>query len=474
MSGSGSVLVALLCLGCAPDHGARQAPGASASQTLSVVDFGAKGDGQTLDTAAIQSAVDAVPPGGILRFPAGTYRIESDKGIELKDDVRLELGLAVIVAANVDGARSRLLEIEGRRNVVITGGTLVGSRSGSPQWGVGILASDAEDLLIENVTLRDFYFDGILLTGNRGCRRVVVRGVVAENNRRTGLAVPSAAQVTVENSSFRGTHGQSPEAGANFEPNAGGSVREVHVRGCSFTGNAGVGLYVHRAKGDAVSDVSVEDSVVEGNGNGIVMSSVEGVSIVNNRVSGHHREGTSGIVVAGTSRATVSGNRLEDNFRGILSGRATGVEIRQNTVIGMGAAAAAGASADANGIVCLGPSAKDAVACTVAANEVRRCASSGVVVQLVSQARIEDNTVEEVGQRGVLLRATSFAEVKGNTVATSGLAAPEGYAAIELVQSASDNLVSANTIRFGSGTQRAIAVCPACLRNRVTDNVVRP
>ena len=35
-----------------------------------VKEFGAAGDGVTLDTAAIQAALDA---GGIVHFPAGTY-----------------------------------------------------------------------------------------------------------------------------------------------------------------------------------------------------------------------------------------------------------------------------------------------------------------------------------------------------------------------------------------------------------------
>ena len=35
-----------------------------------VKDFGAVGDGKTLDTAAIQRAIDA---GGVVNFPPGTY-----------------------------------------------------------------------------------------------------------------------------------------------------------------------------------------------------------------------------------------------------------------------------------------------------------------------------------------------------------------------------------------------------------------
>lgn len=44
---------------------------------VSVKDFGAVGDGSADDTAAINDALAAIPVGGGLRFPAGTYRVTS-------------------------------------------------------------------------------------------------------------------------------------------------------------------------------------------------------------------------------------------------------------------------------------------------------------------------------------------------------------------------------------------------------------
>jgi nitrous oxidase accessory protein NosD len=323
------------------------------------------------------------------------------------------------------------------------------------------------------VTLREFYFDGILLTGNRGCRRVVVRGVVAENNRRTGLAVPAASDVTVEASTFRGTRGQSPEAGANCEPNAEGEVRGVRFRGCTFSGNAGVGVYVHQGKGVAVADASVEDSVVADNALGIVMVGVQGASIAKNRVSGHRGKGRSGIVVGETSSASVVGNHLEANTRGILSAGATGVEIRGNTVVGAGASPEPGVP-DADGIVCLGSAAASDGACVVSGNTVRTCAGSGVVAQAVARVRLEDNLVEEVGQRGILLRSTARSDVRGNSVAGNGRERPSVYDAIELIASSSENRITANVIRLGPGTREAIGICPACRGNQVAGNTVLP
>ncbi len=46
-------------------------------EIVSVTDFGAKGDGITNDTISIQRAFDALPEGGTLYFPVGTYLITS-------------------------------------------------------------------------------------------------------------------------------------------------------------------------------------------------------------------------------------------------------------------------------------------------------------------------------------------------------------------------------------------------------------
>jgi hypothetical protein len=437
--------------------------------------FGARGDGQTSDTAAIQAAVDALLPGQTLSFPAGSYLIETDKGVRLKDGIRLDLGGATFLGPNVDGARCRIFEIQGAKDVEIRGGTLVGSRSGSPQWGVGILASDAEDLLIEGLTARDFYFDGILLTGNRGCERVVVRDVVAENNRRTGLAVVHAGDVTVERSTFRGTRGQSPEAGVNCEPNEGEQVRNLAFKGCSFVGNANVGLYVHPGLGLGALEVSVSDSVVEDNGYGIIMNGVDGAAILSTRVVRNRKKGSSGIVFGDdTRRAVASGNVLQDNLRGILVAGSKDVEIRSNTVTGPGPMPPDGISDARDGIVCLGLKGLLESACVVAGNTVRGWPGSGLVGQLVSRIQFVDNTVEDVGRRGVSLQGTTESDVRGNVIKGTGQGAPGQYDAIELLASSSRNRIVANTIHRRPTMRKAIGIGVGCTGNLVEGNTILP
>lgn len=60
----------------------------AAGAVFNVRDYGARGDGKTLDTGAAQKAIDACSRGGAVLFPAGTYLLD---GIRLKSDMTLDL-----------------------------------------------------------------------------------------------------------------------------------------------------------------------------------------------------------------------------------------------------------------------------------------------------------------------------------------------------------------------------------------------
>jgi polygalacturonase len=473
---------AVFCPACGaagPPPSSSPAVPAPGGPAVSVGDFGARGDGRTLDTAAIQRAIDAVPAGGTLRFPPGVYRIEADKGLLPKDDMRIELGEATLVADNVDKAQCRIFLVRGRKGIAITGGTLVGSRSGAPAHGMGIFADDSQDLLFEGVTLRNFYVDGIILTGNTGCRRVTVRRCTASGNRRTGLAIVHASDVTVEASTFETTRGQSPESGLNVEPNPGESNRNIRVSGSTFAKNGGVGAYVH----GSVADVAIQDSVFEDNGaDAIVATGVDGVEIAGNRIAGHRSKYRPGIAAAtgavavgtGSRRVTVADNTLDANLRGIFCAGVADAAIRRNTVVGTGPAASPAEAVGGDGIVCQSLAGARADACVVANNTVRRVAANGVVAQATANVQVLDNVIEDPGQRGILLRGSSKGLVRGNTLAGGGAGEPGRYDAVGLEEGSNDNVVTGNTIHMTGRLRSPVGVAPGCTGNQVTNNVVLP
>src|SRR5438445_12082962 len=63
------------------------------AKIYNIRDFGAKGDGKTLDTAAVQAAIDAChkDQGGTVLIPAGDFVVGT---VELKSNVTLHLAAA--------------------------------------------------------------------------------------------------------------------------------------------------------------------------------------------------------------------------------------------------------------------------------------------------------------------------------------------------------------------------------------------
>ena len=71
--------------------------------TCNVRDYGAVGDGQIKDTAAIQAAIDALAAkgGGRVQIPAGTYLSGT---IYLKDHITLDLETGATILGSPDKA----------------------------------------------------------------------------------------------------------------------------------------------------------------------------------------------------------------------------------------------------------------------------------------------------------------------------------------------------------------------------------
>jgi Glycosyl hydrolases family 28 len=90
---------------------AAQSPAGSAQDSklagariYNIRDFGAKGDSATLDTAALQAAIDAChkDQGGIVLVPAGVFTIGT---VEMKSNVTLRLAAAATLLGTADGTQ---------------------------------------------------------------------------------------------------------------------------------------------------------------------------------------------------------------------------------------------------------------------------------------------------------------------------------------------------------------------------------
>jgi len=196
------------------------APALAAEKTPTVLDYGAKPDGKTLCTAAIQKAIDAAAAagGGTVRLPAGTFlsgalRLRSgmtlwfEKGATLlgSRDLRDYYGPALDAEGRETAGEPvfrNLIHGEGLHDVALRGpGTIDGSgdafRDKSKKRPRNIYLEKCRNVLIEGVRLRSA---GSWMQHYRFRENVTLRGLDVFNHasfNNDGLDIDSCRDVTI-------------------------------------------------------------------------------------------------------------------------------------------------------------------------------------------------------------------------------------------------------------------------------------
>jgi polygalacturonase len=186
-------------------------PAADKVRSFDVGAFGAAGDGKTIDTPAINRAIDAAAAagGGTVEFPAGTYLCYS---IRLKSRVTLHLASgASIVAAETDASQpghgydaaesnapwenyqdyghnhwhNSLIWGEGLENISICGSGLI--------WGKGLSRGEGAGPVAENPGV------GNKAIALKNCRNVLLRDFSILHGGHFGILATGVDNLTIDN-----------------------------------------------------------------------------------------------------------------------------------------------------------------------------------------------------------------------------------------------------------------------------------
>jgi alpha-L-rhamnosidase len=288
-----------------PTRPAETRPAAEPAGTP-ITQFGAVGDGRTMNTVAIQAGVDklAAAGGGTLVVPEGVFL---SGAVFLKPGVNLHLAKGAVLKGSTDinDYPNRPTRIEGHSEawrcalvnadrvdrLRITGeGTLDGS--GSPFWAAFwqrrkenpnctnleverprlVFIQDCKDVLVSGVTLKDSGFWNLHLYR---CQNVVVERIDVHVPAGTGQKPPSTDAVDVDSCqhvairdctfavnddciALKGTKGPFALDDKDSPP-----VEDVRVAGCTF--KAGHAALTCGSEATIVRDVVLERCTVTGN-----------------------------------------------------------------------------------------------------------------------------------------------------------------------------------------------------------------
>ena len=298
---------------------------ARGSAVIDVRNYGARGDGVHDDTAAIQTAINALPStGGTIEVPAGIYMIDAVRSLNLRNYMHMKLAPdAQLVAKPNSADKYSVLRLEIIHDVEISGGQIIGERDQhtgtTGEAGHGIVVKGSSRITIRDMRLSKGWGDGISV-GPRPqykknfiySRDVAVANVVCTGNRRNGLSITNVIGMKVYDSEFSDTHGTKPECGIDVEPNGDidglGYNDQVRIENCVMRGNAKYAINVwNRAR-----NLTVTKCTMENNKYGLVSTGLNSGTFTHNLICNHRRTGMH--IKVGTRNVDISGNVSYKNY----------------------------------------------------------------------------------------------------------------------------------------------------------------
>lgn len=216
------------------------------ANAVDIRDFGGFPNDGTNDTPALVAAMSG--GGRTVILPAGEYIISK---FEIPAGTALELASgAVLRDSGLLLATEQLISIR-TAGVTInaTGARVVANRASytTGEFRHGVFIFGASNVVITGLESSQHGGDGFYVGGPAGSpsRDVRLFNVLASGNRRQGISVVSAVNLTVRDSVFAATNGTNPSLGIDFEPNNNNDKLEnIRFQNIRTQGNAGGGISV--------------------------------------------------------------------------------------------------------------------------------------------------------------------------------------------------------------------------------------
>lgn len=235
--------------------------GGIGSQSITPQHFGAKGDGVTDDTAAINACFASGASN--IYFPKGTYLVdahhagfghETEGGLKPKSNSVITLDAdAVIKCSTSPTDFYNILHFVNVSNVIVQGGKIIGDKATHVQisqptyeFGHGIGIQNSTNIVVRDMEICDCIGDGVILN-YAGNSDITLDNLTIHDCRRQGVSLTSGDGVVISNCKIYDISGTNPQSGIDIEPDGNKSVTNVIIDGCNIRDTVGASVIVTNA-----------------------------------------------------------------------------------------------------------------------------------------------------------------------------------------------------------------------------------
>lgn len=186
----------------------------------------------------------------IVKIPAGSFKVDAEKSIVLKNNVTIEMSPETILNVIPNNKNSyQVFRIHNVKNVKISGGTIFGDKythlASGGEWGIGIEVKDSQNITLSNMNINKMWGDAIYIgtKGKNNNNNIFLENIKMDDNRRQGISIISVENLYVNNVMVSNTKGAAPGSGIDIEPNNNKAIlKNLNFSNIATMNNQGMGI----------------------------------------------------------------------------------------------------------------------------------------------------------------------------------------------------------------------------------------